>query len=345
MRDNYTINPASSSPRAVNCPALVELAAHLAEAESEIATHLETCRRCRALLPSLAAVAAAPPETVPRTFRAAVPARRTAPAGALQIGELVTAESKRAEGALLVALVIAVSDDQRLARVAPITTDLSNLASNDLRLAAADTPLTYDATAELWNLGWVAAEAIAERFGLASERVVRQLRNMLEANGDVLPRVGIDDARFLFQELERESAGQFFVSVPAETFANRFREAAAATAGFVSDLVANGWSTDALEDLQRDVVDPRRVAPQHVAKLFELAGWVADVGAVCDEQVVDALRRSIGNANVFQAPKPGRYARFLHFAQRSRAPRLLDRDAFVNEVLRLLTRGPQLHSD
>jgi hypothetical protein len=252
-----------------DCPTLEELRDHLEEADEEIARHLATCRRCRALLRLLAEERAPlPPSSIPP---ADLPSRQPSveaeqPTTDVRDRAVVVVSSPEAPGELLVAVVLDVESAAAGADglvVAPLSPETRLATDADIVLGADQTPLGYQVTAEVWNAGTILREQIEEQRGHLGDAAWERINALYSvAIGDLdgepeeaqptAARMGdgppiLDDAdpRLVFQDEEIERAQRFYApaarllagdAAAAETKAEE-RDAGALTVG----LLLSGW--------------------------------------------------------------------------------------------------------
>jgi hypothetical protein len=195
-----------------NCPPISDLLG----GESAAIEHARHCERCRALLGlgeriEQDATVAEPP----RFSRARIPER--SPLAARTVGEVVALRSERADGELLLAALLSISEDSL--EVAPLSGEVGLAAEWDLLLDGDDGPLGYEAIAEVWNHGPVSPLQIAESFGVLSEQTSGQLLTLYASVfGDEAPaeaRTGPpllseDDPRTVFQDQETERTRRYW---------------------------------------------------------------------------------------------------------------------------------------
>lgn len=264
----------------ISCPSLDELRGQLERADEAIARHLESCRRCRALLlliaeqgSSLPSPAAAAAEPQPLGEPSAEEVRR--PIDVTE-GAVVIASSPEAPGELLVALVLdtefeAAGRDGLI--VAPLSTETEFATDADVVLTRAQTLLGYEVMAEIWNHGTLLREQLEEQRGVVESDAWETLAALYAAAigefedeaeeaqttavpvGDGPPIIADEDRRLLFQDEEIERAQRFYlpaarllatdgVGADAET---RERDADTLTAGSLLSawLEDQGYETTA----------------------------------------------------------------------------------------------------
>lgn len=274
-----------------DCPITQELL----DEESRALEHARNCERCRALL-SLGAAAqeevAVPP--LPGFTRAALPDRT--PLAVRVPGEVVTLRGEDPEEELLLAAVLAVSEDSL--EVAPLSGEVGSASEWDLIVGAGDGPLGYGAIAEVWNHGRVSLDDVAESFGALSEERSAQLLALYaevfagespEGVPTGAPILTERDPRTLFQEREAGRAQTFWIY--AEDVGGEIGEGAAAGIGTyvnawmeevgtdATDLATDaGWMKVNLERLLREEVDPLQgaFAPDPMGVLLALTSIDAE---------------------------------------------------------------------
>ena len=306
------------------CPALVELAAHRANPDPEIARHAQDCPRCRALLRELPAE---PAETAAIDLKLSpieMP-ERPAPAGALTVAELVTISSDRSPGSLLVVLVLGV--EANAARVVPIVA-AADLASDEVvgTLLPAETALGYEAIVDVDCVGWVDASQVEERFGPVSDELYTHVKNAAARPAASQP------VTLEFVEL-RDEASRFFLP----TLGKLYREAEASAPALESELQVAGWTPEAIASVRSDAVDRMKVSPEQMRSLFRLTGWASDGAPVERDTAIRALRLAV--ADPLAAPTMLRKATaaMAFLAQvPGRSKRTLTADEYVDAVLRAL---------
>jgi hypothetical protein len=220
----------------ISCPGLEELRDQLERTNETIARHLETCRRCRALLRLLAEEAAPLPSSA--TARAAPEpigepsaAARQRPAEVAD-GSVVVASSPEAPGELLLAVVLdteseAAGSDGLV--VAPLSTETELATDADVVLDRGQTPLGYQVMAEIWNHGTLLRAQLEEQRGLVDSDAWEKLAGLYAAAigeledkgvggqtsaapvGDGPPIIADEDPRLLFQDEEVERAQRFYL--------------------------------------------------------------------------------------------------------------------------------------
>ncbi len=219
----------------ISCPTLEELRAQLESANEAVSRHLETCRRCRALLRLLAEEGASPPSSV------AAPADRQSvgePSSEeeqrpTEVGEgaVVVASSPEAPGELLLAVVLDTESDAAGTDgvvVAPLSTETELATDADIVLGRAQTRLGYDVMAEVWNHGTLLREQLEEQRGVVEDNAWEKLAALYAAAigelddvaeeaqvtaapvGDGLPTIADEDSRLVFQDEELERAQRFY---------------------------------------------------------------------------------------------------------------------------------------
>ncbi len=269
------------------CPSIAELADHLARREPAVAAHLETCRRCRAVVRLLGERGREPlPEIGQRELSPASLPRREEPTERY-FGEVCIAEGEQTEGALLVCVALSWDEeaDAETVVVAPISPEVENASDSDLILEA-DEPLGYPAIVEVWNHGTLLGDQIVERLGVLDEETRRSLDALYEAvlNGEGSPAgapVGVeivsdDDPRAVFQEEESERASGFwwpaarlYAERPAEqpSLGRMLREWLAEQGYDERDYARElGWRPGEIADLVNDAFDPLRITAEYVAE-------------------------------------------------------------------------------
>jgi len=254
----------------LSCPTLDELRDQLEQASEEIARHLATCQRCRALLRLLAEERAPlPPSSTPP---ADLLSSREPSVEAEQLtadvtdGAVVVASSPEAPGELLVAVVLDMASVAAGADglvVVPLSPETRLVTDADIVLGAGQTPLGYEVTAEVWNAGTILREQVEEQRGLLGEDAWERINALYSAAigdpdgepkeaqptaapmGDGPPIFDDADPRLVFQDEEIERAQRFFTpaarllaedATEAETEAKE-RDAGALTVG----LLLSGW--------------------------------------------------------------------------------------------------------
>lgn len=254
----------------LSCPTVDELRDQLEQASEEIARHLATCRRCRALLRLLAeARAPLPPSLSPP---ADLPSSREPPVEPGQLitgvtdGAVVVASSPEAPGELLVAVVLDVESAAAGADglvVVPLSPETRLATDADIVLGAEQSPLGYQVTAEVWNTGTILREQIEEQRGHLGDAAWARINALYSAAigdlesepeeaqptatpmGDGPPIVDDADPRLVFQDEEIERAQRFYTpaarllagdAAEAETETEE-RDASALTVG----LILSGW--------------------------------------------------------------------------------------------------------
>jgi hypothetical protein len=248
----------------ISCPSLDELRGQLESANEAIARHLETCRRCRALLRLLSEQPAPLPSsatapTEPESIGESSAAAEQRPTDVAE-GAVVVASSPHAPGELLVAVVLdteseAAGTDGLV--VAPLSTETPLVTDADVVLSRGQTPLGYEVMAEIWNHGTLLREQLEEQRGHVEGNAWEKLAALYAAAigeledeaagaqmtavpvGDGPPIIADEDPRLLFQDEEVERAQRFYfpaarllVADDAETDAAAGeRDAGALTAG------------------------------------------------------------------------------------------------------------------
>lgn len=219
----------------ISCPSLNELRGQLESANEAISRHLESCRRCRALLRLLAEQAAqlpsapAPVEPQPAGESSAAAEQRPTD---LAEGAVVVAASPAAPGELLVAVVLdtkseAAGTDGVI--VAPLSTETQLATDADVLLGRAQTRLGYEVMAEIWNHGTVLREQLEEQRGVIEGNAWEKMAALYAAAigeledeaegaqttaapiGDGLPIIADEDPRLVFQDEEVERAQRFYL--------------------------------------------------------------------------------------------------------------------------------------
>lgn len=220
----------------LSCPNLEELRSQLERTDEAIARHLETCRRCRALLRLLAEQGAPLPESAtrpaePESIGAPAKTEEQRPTDVSE-GAVVVASSRAAPGELLLAVIL---DTQSEAAgtdglvVAPLSTETQFASDADVVLNRAQTQLDYEVMAEIWNHGTLLREQLEEQRGfvednawaklvalyataideLEDEGKAAQIIAMPVGNGP--PIIADDDPRLLFQDEELERSQRFYL--------------------------------------------------------------------------------------------------------------------------------------
>lgn len=248
----------------ISCPNLDELRGQLESADEAIARHLESCRRCRALLRLLAEQAAqlSPPALAPAEPQAVGEPSAAAEQLPTHVAEgaVVVASSPAAPGELLVAVVLdteseAAGIDGLI--VVPLSTETQLATDADVVLGRAQTRLGYEVMAEIWNHGTLLREQLKEQRGgvdgsvwekLAAlyaaatgelEEEAEEVQTIAVPVGDGPPVIADDDPRLVFQDEEIERAQRFYLpaarllagdGVEADSEAGE-RDAGALTAG------------------------------------------------------------------------------------------------------------------
>jgi hypothetical protein len=306
------------------CPALVELAAHRANPDEEIARHLQDCPRCRALLRAMRAESLEQVELDFDLPHAVVP-ERSPPPGALAAGELVTVSSERVPNALLVALVLAV--EANAARVAPVvaSADLADHEAAGLVLPT-ETPLGYKAAVDVDCIGWVESSQAGERFGALSVELFTRVRNALShpaSSNPVSPQV----------RQRRDEASLFFLPALGELF----RKTEASESTLEGGLQSVGWTSEDMTALRGGLIDPTRVSPEQMASLFHLAGWASDGGAVARDTAIRALRLALAERLALPTVRSKTTAAMAFLAQvPGISKRSLTADEYFDAVIRAL---------
>lgn len=254
----------------LGCPTLDELRDQLEQASEEIARHLVSCRRCRALLRLLA------------EERAPLPPSSTPPADLLSSREpsveaerltadvrdraVVVASSPEAPGELLVAVVLdmesAAAGTDGLV-VVPLSLETRLATDADIVLGADQTPLGYEVTAEVWNAGTILREQVEEQRGLLGDDAWERINALYSAAigdldgeqkeaqptsapmGDGPPIFDDTDPRLVFQDEEIERAQRFYTPAArllADDAAEAKAEAEERDAGALTvGLLLSGW--------------------------------------------------------------------------------------------------------
>lgn len=265
-----------------DCPPISDLLG----GESAAIEHARDCERCRALLKLGQPIERDAEPAVPPAFaKATIPERR--PLTAHTVGEVVALRSERAEGELLLAALLAISEDSL--EVAPLSCEVVLAAEWDLLLGEAEGPLGYEAIAEVWNHGRVSPAQIAESFGVLPEQTSEVLIALYAAvfvddappaapTGP--PLLSDEDPRALFQDREAERARSYWsdaeeLGADARELRDRgigflvrvwLEEVGEDTAGLATQA---GWMQGDVERLLREEVDPTQSAFA-AAKMAEL---------------------------------------------------------------------------
>jgi hypothetical protein len=255
-----------------SCPSLDELRGQLESADEAIVRHLETCRRCRALVRLLAEQGAS------------LPSHTAAPAEPLSVGEssaveqqptdategaVVVASSPEAPGELLVAVVLdtgseAAGTDGLV--VAPLSTETELATDADLVLTGAQTRLGYEVMAEIWNHGTLLREQLEEQRGgvegIAWEKLAAlyaaaigeredeadEAQTTAAPVGDGPPVIADDDPRIVFQDEEIERAQRFYLPAARLFAADGVEAAAEAEERGAGPLTAGSLLSEWLEE-------------------------------------------------------------------------------------------------
>lgn len=270
------------------CPSIAELAEHVVRPEPAVTAHLESCRRCRAIVRLLdQREQGAAPEIRPRDLPAAPLPRREAPSER-SFGEVCIAENEQADGTLLVCVALSWDEETEatIVVVAPVSTEIESASDSDLILDDDET-LGYPAIVEVWNHGTVLSDQLVERIGVLSEQERRSLDALYEAvlDGEATPAgipVGLeivsdDDPRAIFQEEESERARPFWQPA-ARLYAERPAEEPSLGAmlrewlgqqGYDEGDYAKelGWPGRDIAALASDAFDPLRITAEQVAEV------------------------------------------------------------------------------
>jgi hypothetical protein len=220
----------------ISCPSLDELRDQLEKANDAISRHLDTCRRCRALLRLLAeqraplpssTAARAEPESVGEPSAAA----KQRPTDVTE-GAVVVASSPGAPGELLVAIVLDTESEAAATDgliVAPLSTETQLATDADVVLGRAETRLGYAVMAEIWNHGTLLREQLEEQRGGVEGNAWERVAALYEAAigevedeveeapitalpvGDGVPIIADEDPRLVFQDEEVERAQRFYL--------------------------------------------------------------------------------------------------------------------------------------
>jgi hypothetical protein len=306
-----------------DCPSLVELAAQQVQPDPDISRHVDACPRCRALLRALPAEEEREPASEQLDIPAVAVPERLAPPGELAAGELVTISSERSEGELLVALVIATSG--QFLRVAPVIAcaDLGDDVEFDVHLSA-QTPLGYEAVADLGCVGWVDVGQVEERFGAVAGEI------LASATSEAVQLAGAPAGSLEVLE-RRGDASSFFLP----TLREMFEEAEASAPVLGTDLTSSGWAAQAVDDLRRGWIDRDRVSPELVAVLFRAAGWAGDSMLVERDTALRAVRLAIADQT---APSSSRSKAVAAMAFLAQVPGITKRRLSVDEFVAAVAR-------
>jgi hypothetical protein len=274
-----------------NCPPISDLL----DAEPAAIDHARGCERCRALLALAEPIDAdGPAPRSPVFARANLPERH--PLAARTVGEVVSLRSGRADGELLLAALLAISEES--IEVAPLSGDVGLAAEWDLLLDATQDPLGYEAIAEVWNHGRVLPGQVAESLGVLSERTGEELLRLYaavfadEPPADARtgpPLLSEEDPRSSFQDREVERTRRYWSD--AEDLGAGVREGTAEGIGVlvgawleeVGDDAAGlatqvGWMQGDVERLLREEINRTQTAfaPQRMAELLAYTTIEAD---------------------------------------------------------------------
>lgn len=168
----------SKEPNIRNCPSSDETAGLRLRPTQAFLAHLESCRRCRAMVRLLDEREGVESEVVRSLPHVAVIPPREAP-NSWTFGEALVISSTEASGTQLVAVLIGGEDEPTTLEVAPISTEVLNATDEDLLLEASDSPLGYPAMVEVWNYGVVLQEQVVERAGVLASEVLDDLRGLV----------------------------------------------------------------------------------------------------------------------------------------------------------------------
>jgi hypothetical protein len=320
------------------CPSIAELEEHLERAEPGIAAHLESCRRCRAVVRLLRERDwQTAPEIGQREVPTATLPRREEPSEH-HFGEVCIAEGEQTGGRSLVCVALSWDEEAepKTVVVAPVSPEIENASDSDLILGANE-PLGYPAIVEVWNHGTMLGNQIVERLGVLGEETRRSLDAVYEAvlGGDSPPMgapVGVeivsdDDPRAIFQEEESERARPFWRPA-ARLYAERPAEEPSLGTVLCDWLTEQGydereyakelgWRSSELLELCNDVFDPLRIPAEHIAEA------AAPVDADADELGI-ALMRTLRPEQFAGAAAPiQKEAVFARTAGRKRRGRAL----------------------
>lgn len=349
----------------------MELAEFAAGHHQALRAHVESCRRCLALvrrMPPAAAEADRPASGEVASAR--LPARAGSTAEAA--GDVVIASTPDAPETLLVCVVIDPRPGSQPAtlEVAPISTDVALASEFDVFADDAD-PLGYAAIVELWNHGTLAAAQISERLGPLPQPVTTQIdavyrallcdtRAILDDVKRGVPVETDEDPRAEFQEAEAERVRDFWKPA-ARLYAEPVQAAEKVTARTVGDLLSNwlertgwdvpgyaahiGWSAKELAVLYDDSFDPRTFQPERI-------GIVLGAADTSDEEFEAALRRTItveqfagfGGGSTSQGmafPRATRSAKSRHVPASQKAQRepAAELERYVKRAVRAFRRA------
>jgi hypothetical protein len=275
------------SSELTDCPSIAELAEHVVRPEPAVAAHLESCRRCRAIVRLLHQRDRGAAPEIPQRELPAVPLPRREEPSERSFGEVCIAESEQADGTLLVCVALRWDEETepKTVVVAPVSPEIENASDSDLILGA-DEQLGYPTIVEVWNHGTVLSDQIVERLGVLSEETRRSLDALYEAvlGGETSPAdvpVGVEivsdeDPRAIFQEEESERArpfwqpaGRLYAERPAEapSLGTMLREWLGQEGYDERDYAKElGWRAGDLAALSNDAFDPLRLTAEQVAE-------------------------------------------------------------------------------
>lgn len=262
------------------CPTIEELLLD----ETVVASHIDKCRRCRALISLGAEFDGIEGEWDPPVFeRAAIPPRE--PLAAREVGEVVAFRRDEDDGRLLIGVILATSDRDHL-EVVPLSVEVGYAAEWDLCIGPGDSPLGYQVIAEVWNRGWAAGAQMVESFGRIATERREQLCTLYaavstsERPADLPtgpPVLSDEDPRLAFQDREVRRVAVFWQAAP-EPVAAAEPSIGARVALWLEDSGNDpgdlareaGWAESDVLTVLGDRIDPRRAAfaEENLARLL-----------------------------------------------------------------------------
>lgn len=193
-------------------------------------------------------------------------------------------------------------------------------------LLHAETPLGYEAVADVGCLGWVDLSRVEERFGLIADELLVQVKDALTHSATAAP-VTLDVRKL------REEASLFFLP----TLGELYRDAEASAPDLESGLQSVGWTSEGVGALRANGIVRASVSSDQMAALFRLAGWASVDARVERDTAIRALRLALADRTASPTGRGKAAAAMAFLAQVPGIPkRTLTADEYVDAVIRAL---------